>query len=86
MWRGFLRFGFLAPLVLAEAMAMLPALPFTEATWSSWTDAVKQATGRKGKALFMPLRLALTGQPHGPDMAALLPLIGRDEALKRLGA
>ena len=49
-------------------------------------QAVKAATGRKGKALFMPLRLALTGQPHGPDMAALLPLIGRDEALKRLGA
>ena len=48
--------------------------------------ALKDATGRKGKALFLPLRLALTGREHGPDMAALLPLIGRDAALERLRA
>ena len=48
--------------------------------------ALKTATGRKGKALFMPLRLALTGLEHGPDMAALLPLIGREQALLRLRA
>jgi glutamyl-tRNA synthetase len=69
-----------------DAAATLAALPFDDGVWGALTDALKAATGRKGKALFMPLRLALTGQPHGPDMAALLPLIGRDEALKRLGA
>ncbi|WP_374390021.1 glutamate--tRNA ligase [Sandaracinobacter sp.] len=69
-----------------DAAAALAALPFDDGVWAALTDALKSATGRKGKALFMPLRLALTGQPHGPDMAALLPLIGRDEALKRLGA
>jgi glutamyl-tRNA synthetase len=54
-------------------------------TWKAWTDAVKSATGRKGKALFMPLRLALTGLDHGPELAQLLPLIGRERALERLG-
>ena len=48
------------------------------------TAALKQATGRKGKTLFLPLRQALTGRDHGPDMAALLPLIGRERALARL--
>lgn len=60
---------------VAQAMALLPALPFGPATWSEWTTAVKAATGRKGKALFMPLRLALTGQPHGPEMAEVMPLL-----------
>ena len=54
--------------------------------WKALTDALKQATGRKGKALFLPLRLALTGMDHGPDMNALLPLIGRDRAAQRLRA
>ncbi|MDW4549897.1 glutamate--tRNA ligase [Defluviimonas sp. D31] len=58
-----------------EAMALLPEMPFTEATWGEWTGAVKEKTGRKGKGLFMPLRLALTGQPHGPEMAELMPLL-----------
>lgn len=65
---------------VAEAMAMLPALPFTEATWSSWTDAVKQATGRKGKALFMPLRKAVTGMASGPEMMDLMPLLQKVRA------
>ncbi len=60
---------------VAEALALLPPLPFTETTWGEWSGAVKAATGRKGKGLFMPLRLALTGQAHGPDMGALLPLL-----------
>ncbi|ARU16733.1 glutamate--tRNA ligase [Croceicoccus marinus] len=55
-------------------------------TWKALTEALKQATGRKGKALFLPLRLALTGIDHGPDMNALLPLIGRDRAAQRLRA
>jgi glutamyl-tRNA synthetase len=54
------------------------------ADWHALTAALKDATGRKGKALFLPLRLALTGMDHGPDMASLLPLIGADEAQARL--
>jgi len=57
------------------AIAMLPERPFDQSTWPSWTAAVKQATGRKGRGLFMPLRKALTGMAHGPDMAKLLPLL-----------
>lgn len=52
--------------------------------WPALTGALKAATGRTGKALFLPLRRVLTGRDHGPDMAALLPLIGRDEAIRRL--
>ena len=52
--------------------------------WGALTQALKQATGRKGKALFLPLRLALTGRDSGPDMHALLPLIGEKEARARL--
>ncbi len=68
----------------ANAATLLPAEPFDATTWKSWTQAVGTATGAKGKALFMPLRQALTGLEHGPELAALLPLIGRDKALKRL--
>lgn len=60
---------------VAQALSMLPAQPWDQATWGSWTTAVKAETGRKGKGLFMPLRLALTGQAHGPDMKTLLPLL-----------
>ncbi|MEH3040808.1 MAG: glutamate--tRNA ligase [Sphingomonas paucimobilis] len=52
--------------------------------WAELTAALKAETGRKGKALFLPLRRALTGMDHGPDMAALLPLIGRERAIARL--
>lgn len=67
------------------AAGLLPAEPFEATTWKSWTQAVSAATGAKGKGLFMPLRQALTGLDHGPELAALLPLIGREKALKRLG-
>ena len=60
---------------IAQAMAMLPEGPFDTTTWGTWTAEVKQATGRKGKGLFMPLRKALTGMSQGPDMSALLPLL-----------
>ncbi|QYX57121.1 glutamate--tRNA ligase [Roseovarius sp. SCSIO 43702] len=60
---------------VATAMEMLPEAPHDESTWGQWTGAVKEATGRKGRGLFMPLRKALTGQSHGPDMAQLLPLL-----------
>ena len=56
------------------------------ADWAALTGALKEATGRKGKPLFLPLRQALTGHDHGPEMAALLPLIGREAALDRLRA
>jgi glutamyl-tRNA synthetase len=67
-----------------EAAALLPEGPWDETTWSTWSAAVKQATGAKGKALFQPLRLALTGCEHGPELKQLLPLIGRARALARL--
>jgi glutamyl-tRNA synthetase len=75
--------------LLAAAAARLAALvPQASApgpdTWAALTEALKAETGRRGKALFLPLRLALTGRAHGPDMALLLPLIGRDRALARL--
>ncbi|SEP78372.1 glutamate--tRNA ligase [Thalassovita taeanensis] len=60
---------------IAQAMALLPEGPFDGETWGKWTAAVKEATGRKGKGLFMPLRLALTGQAHGPDMSSVMPLL-----------
>ena len=70
----------------AYLSAAATALDSTGADWPALTAALKEATGRKGKALFLPLRQALTGMDHGPDMAALLPLIGKDAALERLRA
>jgi glutamyl-tRNA synthetase len=66
------------------AAGLLPPEPWDEATWSAWSSAVKAATGAKGKALFQPLRLALTGEEHGPELKHLLPLIGRRRAAARL--
>jgi glutamyl-tRNA synthetase len=66
------------------AARLLPAEPWDEATWLAWSSAVKEATGAKGKALFAPLRLALTGREHGPELKHLLPLIGRARAAARL--
>ena len=60
---------------VATALDLLPEMPWTQDTWGAWSGAVKEATGRKGKGLFMPLRLALTGQARGPEMAAFLPLM-----------
>ena len=72
------------PDFLAEAAALLPPEPWDRDTFGAWTAAVKAATGRGGKALFRPLRLALTGLEQGPELKVLLPLIGRDEAVSRL--
>jgi len=60
---------------LAQAMGLLPARPWTDATWGEWTDKVKSATGRKGKGLFRPLRRAITGRDAGPEMADVMPLL-----------
>jgi len=70
---------------LDQAAGVAAMLDWAVDPWSALTGALKDATGRKGKALFLPLRQALTGMDHGPDMKALLPLIGRDEAVRRLG-
>ncbi|MBN9316359.1 MAG: glutamate--tRNA ligase [Devosia sp.] len=69
---------------LATARDLLPAEPWDETTWSKWTEALKAATGRKGRALFHPLRLALTGREQGPELRSLLPLLGRRASLARL--
>lgn len=70
---------------LAQAAAVARGIDWSADPWGQLTGALKAATGRKGKALFLPLRLALTGRDHGPDMSAILPLIGRERALARLG-
>ncbi|MBL8530771.1 MAG: glutamate--tRNA ligase [Hyphomonadaceae bacterium] len=68
----------------AAAAEALPAGAYDGASWQAFTNAVKEKTGAKGKALFMPLRQALTGLDHGPEMGALFPLIGEARARKRL--
>lgn len=70
--------------VVAAALETLPPEPWNADTWKAWSAAVRERTGLKGKALFMPLRLALTGLDHGPDLAGLLPLMGRERAERRL--
>ncbi|RSU45308.1 glutamate--tRNA ligase [Sphingomonas sp. S-NIH.Pt15_0812] len=69
---------------LAQAALAAEALDWSADPWHGLTNALKASTGRKGKALFLPLRRALTGRDHGPDMAALLPLIGRARTITRL--
>ena len=83
IWWALCRDG-AAPVVADEdadyvcaALALLPPQPWDAGTWAAWTAAVKAATGRKGRALFLPLRKALTGREDGPDMAALMPLLQR---------
>ncbi len=68
----------------AKAIELMPSSPWTPDTWKQWTDAIKTSTGRKGKELFMPLRQALTGMDHGPELGNLLPLIGPEKAKARL--
>jgi len=70
--------------LLAAAVTLLPQEPWDQTTWGAWTAAIKAETGLSGRNLFMPLRLALTGHEHGPELKALLPLIGHDRALCRL--
>jgi glutamyl-tRNA synthetase len=72
------------PVLIAKAAALLPPEPWDETTWSTLTKAVSEATGAKGRALFHPLREALTGRGDGPELKKLLPLIGRARALARL--
>jgi glutamyl-tRNA synthetase len=69
---------------IKAALGLLPPEPWGAETWKAWTTAVSDATGAKGRALYQPLRLALTGEDHGPEMAALLPLLGHARAAGRL--
>lgn len=66
-----------------SAFDLLPSEPWDRETFRIWTGEVREASGRKGKALFMPLRLALTGRDSGPELADLLPLLGRGGTLAR---
>lgn len=66
---------------VTQALDLLPARPWDGASWGQWTGAVKAATGRKGKGLFLPLRRLLTGRDHGPEMARLMPLIAKDPVI-----
>ncbi|WP_040854083.1 glutamate--tRNA ligase [Phyllobacterium sp. YR531] len=68
---------------ISAAFDLLPSEPWSRETWKEWTDAVKTQSGRKGKGLFMPLRIALTGRASGPELADLLPLLGREGTLAR---
>lgn len=68
----------------ATAAGLLPPEPWNAETWTAWTTAVRDATGIKGRGLFHPLRLALTAREAGPELRALLPLIGRSRAETRL--
>lgn len=72
------------PSLAGKALALLPAEPWDESTWSVWTQRLSLETGAKGRALFHPLRLALTGADHGPELKKLLPLIGRARVEARL--
>ncbi|KAA2212280.1 glutamate--tRNA ligase [Teichococcus oryzae] len=69
---------------LRAALDALPPEPWGEESWNAWVKPLGAATGRKGKALFLPLRLALTGEDHGPEMRLFLPQIGRARAADRL--
>ncbi|MEM7650704.1 MAG: glutamate--tRNA ligase [Pseudomonadota bacterium] len=72
------------PDFIAQAAEVLPPAPWSENTWGEWTKAVKDKTGRKGKELFMPLRQALTGMDHGPELNHMLLLIGPEKTKERL--
>ncbi|MCP4933830.1 MAG: glutamate--tRNA ligase [bacterium] len=67
-----------------KAQSLLPDGPFDEQSWSLWTSAVKEQTGAKGRALFMPLRKALTAKEHGPELKMLLPMMSRGKVSNRL--
>lgn len=90
-WWGIVTSGLARPAELGDddrqfvrdAFDLLPPEPWDGTTWKEWTDLVKARTGRKGKALFAPLRLVLTGVPSGPELADLLPLLGREGTLAR---
>ncbi|XWN29478.1 MAG: glutamate--tRNA ligase [Devosia sp.] len=72
--------------VLSQALSLLPPEPWDEGTFKAWTGAVREATGAKGKGLFMPIRLALTGLAAGPELGPFMRLLGHEETAARLQA
>jgi len=72
------------PALIEHAAALLPDAPWDATIWTIWTKSVAEATEKRGRALYHPLRLALTGLERGPALANLLPLIGHDRVLARL--
>ena len=70
--------------LLSLALKLLPHDQFNENTWSIWTNLLKIESGKKGKDLYKPLRLCLTGQDNGPEMASLISIMGRDKVIERL--
>jgi glutamyl-tRNA synthetase len=69
---------------LRQALDALPGEPWDAQTWRAWTELLKECSGRRGRTLFQPLRMALTGEDHGPELALLLPLMGRERVASRL--
>jgi glutamyl-tRNA synthetase len=69
---------------IRAALETAPETPWDEGTWSTWSSRIKEKTGLSGKALFMPLRLALTAEEHGPEMKKIILNIGRERAIHRL--
>ena len=70
---------------LKLASNLLPQDLYHKDAWHNWIEAIKQQTDRRGKSLFMPLRIAITGKKNGPELKELLPLMGRKKILVRLG-
>jgi len=70
---------------LCAAAKLLPDEPYDETSWDEWTSLIKDKTGKQGKELYMPLRIALTGREKGPELKYLLPLINKNQILKKLG-
>ncbi|ALE03876.1 glutamate--tRNA ligase [Bartonella ancashensis] len=67
-----------------QSAALLPEGALNDDSWKIWTTTLKERTGRQGRSLFMPLRQALTGREHGPEMGKILPLLGRERVINRL--
>ena len=70
---------------LKQAAELLPKEPFNLLTWDEWILKIKEKTGKKGKDLFMPMRIALTGLQKGPELKYLLPLLSKENILKKFG-
>ena len=88
MWQK-VCFGSIDPAIedvdfLMVAVKLLPREKFDQDTWGQWIKKIKKETGRAGVELFMPLRLAITGFQHGPELQKLLPVIGREKVISRL--
>lgn len=70
---------------LKEAAELLPSEPYSDRTWMEWTKKIREKTGKNGKDLYMPLRIALTGKESGPELKFLIPLLNKEKIMKKLG-